>query len=161
MNSAIRVMTVAFAFLMSSLTLFSQTTTWTNAAGGSFTIGANWSSGIPTAANDAVIDLAGTYAVTLNTAATVNTFTLNNATTTFNQTAGTYTISNGFTYTTGVYNLSGGALTLGNGMTMAGGTMTVSGGATINLTGTMQLNGGVVNLNNGTISGGTISGGGN
>jgi fibronectin-binding autotransporter adhesin len=54
-----------------------STVTWTNAAGGNWSTGANWSSGVaPSTTNNVVIDLAGTYTVTLDVNATVASLTL-------------------------------------------------------------------------------------
>ncbi|MGE0161337.1 MAG: beta strand repeat-containing protein [Gemmatimonadales bacterium] len=63
---------------------------WTNVLGGNWSDGANWSMGVaPTAADSVVIDLAGTYTVTLDVNATVGSLTLGGA-------SGTQTLSGAF-----------------------------------------------------------------
>ncbi len=47
------------------------TTNWTNASGGSWHTPGNWSNGVPTTADTANITLAGTYTVSITSAATV------------------------------------------------------------------------------------------
>ena len=54
------------------------TTSWANAAGGSWDTGGNWTAGVPVASSDVCIDLAGTYTVTLIRAKSVNSVTLGN-----------------------------------------------------------------------------------
>ena len=54
------------------------TTSWANAAGGSWDTGGNWTAGVPVASSDVCIDLAGTYTVTLIGAKSVNSVTLGN-----------------------------------------------------------------------------------
>lgn len=50
---------------------------WNNAAGGNFSIGANWVGGVaPGPSDDAVINLAGTHTVTLDVSSTVTGLTL-------------------------------------------------------------------------------------
>jgi hypothetical protein len=57
------------------------TVTWKSAVSGNWNDGTKWSSGAPPAAGDtAVIDVAGTYTVTVNTTATVAGLTVNAAT---------------------------------------------------------------------------------
>ncbi len=56
------------------------TKTWANAAGGNWNVAGNWSpSGVPLSGDDAVITLAGTYTVTLDTSPTVASLTLGGA----------------------------------------------------------------------------------
>ena len=54
------------------------TTSWANAAGGSWDTGGNRTAGVPVASSDVCIDLAGTYTVTLIGAKSVNSVTLGN-----------------------------------------------------------------------------------
>src|SRR5688572_12817815 len=54
---------------------------WINPAGGNWNVAANWQDGVginrvPTVSDDVTISLSGTYTVTLNVAATVNTLTI-------------------------------------------------------------------------------------
>ena len=72
-----RFVTLLFLCLMSPAAVYAQCTTeWTNAAGGNWTNAANWSAGVPGAADDACIILDATYTVTLAVNATVNSLTL-------------------------------------------------------------------------------------
>ena len=52
---------------MGSLDAFALTSHWTNAAGGNWSVGSNWDNGVPSTDDDsAMIDLAGTYTVTVD-----------------------------------------------------------------------------------------------
>jgi fibronectin-binding autotransporter adhesin len=157
-----RTVLVLFLLLLSPLWACAQIQ-WLNPTDGNFLTATNWAGGVtPTATDDVEISVGGTYTVTLSGSTTIKSLLLNNATTTFNQTSGTFTISNGFTYSGGIYNLSGGSsLTLGAGMTMSAGTMNIFDGSVINLTGSMNLTGGQINMSNGGVFGGSITGGGN
>jgi hypothetical protein len=58
--------------LVSSSSARAVTVSWTNPGGGSWTTPSNWDIGVPGPTDDAVIALAGTYTVTLPSAASVN-----------------------------------------------------------------------------------------
>ncbi|MFO0935041.1 MAG: PEP-CTERM sorting domain-containing protein [Gemmataceae bacterium] len=139
---------------------------WINGAGGDFLTGTNWSSGLaPTAVDDIQILIATSSDITLGGSASVNNFLFNNSGATMSQTAGSDLTVNGlFTLSAGTYNLSGtlAALNLNNGMTMNGGSFNQSGAlSNLNLSGTITLNAGTFTLSDGSINGGTITGGGN
>src|SRR5204863_4117081 len=55
------------------------TTHWINSSGGNWATASNWSQGVPTSTVDAVIDAAGTYAITISSADTAYSLTLNDA----------------------------------------------------------------------------------
>ena len=102
------------------------TINWTNAAGGNWSVAANWSPNqVPGSSDDAVITNAGAYTVTLNTSPTVNTLTLGGG-------SGQQTLSlpaAGYTLT--LNNASvvnpGGILALGGGVLYDKGGMNVGG----------------------------------
>lgn len=143
---------------------------------GNFNTASNWTvSGTPPSVgpgtlDDVIIQNAGTYTVTLNTTSTVLNLTLNNTNTIFNHDSGTFTTgdmssvnNNTFTLQSGTYNLNAGVLNLFGGMTMNAGTVNLTKDAVINnyLSQTLQINGGVFNLNYGVINGGYIEASGN
>jgi len=56
------------------ITAASGIVSWTNASGGNWNVGSNWSTGeVPTVSDSVVIDLAGTYTVTVTSSVTVAT----------------------------------------------------------------------------------------
>jgi uncharacterized repeat protein (TIGR01451 family) len=143
-------------------------THWINSSGGNWNTPSNWSTGaVPTAANDVVIDAAGTYTVTLDVTPAFNALTVGGGAT------GTQTldlgISHDVTFTNPGTVTASGALTLASGRLLGTGTLTVNGlmswssdseidntvavasGATLNIsgTGTRYINGGTLN-NSGT-----------
>ena len=87
--------------------------TWVNAAGGNWNTGANWDTGVaPTASDHVLIDLDGTYAVTVDAASTARSLSVGAAT-------GTQTLTfAGFTLTV-----------TGDFATVSGGTMSMAGPA--------------------------------
>ncbi len=143
---------------------------WTNAAGGNWSTGSNWSLGsAPSAANDALIDAAGTYTVTLDVTPAFNTLTIGGGATGTQTLADTTTRDITFTnagsvMANGVLTLSSGRLLGAGGLSVSGTlnwtadseidtTVAIAGGASMNLTGfgTRFLNGGTIN-NSGTIN---------
>jgi hypothetical protein len=92
----------------------SGTTNWTNAAGGNFGDAANWDNGSPASNCDAVINLDGTYTVTLDGTANVKSLTMGTTTTTGTQTLiDTSTSSAGnIIASSGITNGARGAITL-------------------------------------------------
>ncbi len=143
---------------------------WINAGGGSWNSTSNWSTGtVPTAANDVVIDAAGTYTVNLDVAPAFNSLTVGGGAT------GTQTldvgVSHDLTFTNPATVTASGALTFGSGRLLGAGPLTVNGvmnwnadaevdttvaiasGGTLNISGfgTRNINGGTLN-NSGTIN---------
>ncbi|MGQ0722233.1 MAG: hypothetical protein ACT4PE_11790, partial [Candidatus Eiseniibacteriota bacterium] len=114
------------------------TVTWINASGGAWNSPGNWDTGVPGAADSALITLDGTYTVTLDVNATVASLTLGGA-------SGTQTLSaSGRTLT-----LGGASSVSANGaLTMS--SSTVSGTGPLTNSGTFTLTGSTVNapLNN-------------
>ena len=110
------------------------TVQWINTAGGNWSVGANWSSGsVPTSADDVVITADGTYTVTLNVAATVNTLTLGAA-------SGTQTLAISST----TLALNGASSIAANGtLALSGGTLTLA--APLTNAGTFNWSGGTIN----------------
>src|SRR4051812_12841045 len=76
---------------------------WINAAGGTYSVAANWLSSIPPVTNDiAVFDLGGAYTVTFTTSVTNVNLSVRNDTVTFNL--------GGFTFTPPTGGFTGGGL---------------------------------------------------
>jgi uncharacterized repeat protein (TIGR01451 family) len=144
-------------------------THWINSSGGNWNTASNWSSGsVPTAANDVVIDAAGTYTVTLDVTPAFNSLTVGGAT-------GTQTLDLGVahdvTFASPATVTASGALTFASGRLLGAGPLTVNGvmnwtadaevdttvtvasGATLNIsgTGTRYINGGTLN-NSGAVN---------
>jgi len=117
------------------------TTRWLNPAGGNWSVATNWSAGLPDPTRIAVVDLAGDYAITLDTSATV-------AELRFGATAGTQTlaiggaslqlIGAGHFRTNTVLRLAGGTFG-GNAEIVLDGTLTWTSG-TISGSGSLTLN---------------------
>ncbi len=129
------------------------TITWNNAAGGNWGTAANWSPAqVPGSGDDAVIDLAGTYTVTVNVAASVSTLTLGGA-------SGTQTL----VIDSPTLTLAGASTVGANGVvSLGGGTLTGTGN--LNVQGRMVWTGGTMSGNATTTVGGsglTLSGGAN
>jgi hypothetical protein len=138
---------------------------WNNASGGSWNSSANWSCGyVPNSTDDVFITLDGTYTVTLDTSATVNSLTVGGASgmQTLSQNGNTLTLNNASGFgANGAYLFSGGtvtgsgALTVAN-MTWSGGTMGGAGatnivsGGTLTISGTVSLDTRTLN-NSGTV----------
>ncbi len=107
---------LALAGLVSPAEAQSCTTSWTDASGGLWSDAGNWSAGVPDASDNACIVLPGTYTVTLDVTATVNSLTLGRT-----SGAGTQTLLNTNRVLTlnnpsailprGVYDWQGGQLT--------------------------------------------------
>ncbi len=123
---------------------------WTNASGGNWSDGANWSTGTPPAPTDTVfITLDGTYTVTLNTNTTVAFLTVGagSGTQTLFQNTNTLTIdSAALVLSGGTYSLSGGGvlagagdLTISGALQWGGGSMSGTGMTTITPAGTATL----------------------
>jgi hypothetical protein len=111
----------------------------------------------PGPADDVVISKVGTYVVTLGSSTSVHSLLIDNSGTTFNHTAGTFSLTAGLTLNNGVYNLTGGTVLLGNGMTMNGGTFNHYASSTLTVSGELLIAGGTYNLNGGTITGGSVN----
>jgi hypothetical protein len=115
---------------------------WTNTAGGNWNVGANWAPAtVPTATDNAVIDAAGTYIVTLSDDQSINNLTLNRSTATVNHTGGIFTVGGAFAFTAGTYNLGAGSLNVTGSMTAAAGTTFNWSGGTLGGTGAITVNG--------------------
>lgn len=121
---------VLATFLAAAGPAIGQTFTWNNPSGGNWNVGTNWSGGtVPTAGQNAVIDLSGTFSVSLTDNRSIAAVTVNAAGATLSQTAGDLTASALFTLQAGTLHLSGGRL-LGNGgvSTSTGTTIVLDGG---------------------------------
>ena len=148
--------------------------TWNNTVGGNYNVSGSWTSaGPPGAADNATIDVAGSYTVTLNDDRSINNLTLNNAGTTFNHTSGTYTVAGTINLLSGTYHLNGGAIS-GGSITAAGGSRMLVGpnanrlvdvsvgagvldfsetGGSLRLSGTTTIADTTLNLTNGNLLG--------
>lgn len=126
---------------------------WINPAGGAWNVAANWQDGngvnrVPTASDDVIIDLAGTYTITLGSAVTVNTINLGAA-------SGTQTLEvSGFSLT-----LNSDSVVNARGVLVVN--QTLNGAGNLNVIGTLEHRGtisgaGTVNI----VSGATLNIGG-
>lgn len=116
------------------------TSTWTNAASGTWNVDANWtnvapSGGFPNNGGgttyEALISATGTaYTVTLNSSVTVETLSLASANATLSHTAGTLATNFGLNISAGTYRLAGLAARISNSaITLSGtGALTIAGG---------------------------------
>jgi hypothetical protein len=125
---------------------------WTNSSGGNWSVGSNWSNGVPTSTTNVFIDAAGTYTVSLDTAATVasltvgggasGTQTLSIPSSTTLSPGGASTIeSNGSLVVNGGVLTGAGDLTVNGAMTFSSGTLTGTGNLIIPTAGTMSITG--------------------
>ena len=114
---------------------------WINAAGGAWSVGSNWSSGAaPMADQNALIDLAGTYTVTLDVNPSVHSVVLGAASGIQSLTASGRTLS----VASAASVLSAGRMTLTNS-TLTAGTLAIASGGMLTLTLTNTINAAVVN----------------
>ncbi|MEA2163027.1 MAG: large repetitive protein [Thermoanaerobaculia bacterium] len=124
---------------------------WVNSSGGNWSVGSNWSNGVPTSSTNAIIDATGTYTVTLDTAATVASLTVGGGTSgtqTLSIPSPTLSLSGASTIAiNGALNLNGGVLTGAGDLTVNGsmvfssGTLTGAGNLIIPVAGTMWISG--------------------
>ena len=106
-----------------------QTFSWNNASGGNWNLGSNWSGGVvPAAGQNALIDAAGSYTVSLTDNRSIAAVTINNSTATLAQTAGDLSA-------TGLFSLQAGTLHLTGGRILGFGGVSTAAGTTINLDG--------------------------
>ncbi|HEY3853394.1 MAG TPA: hypothetical protein VGO67_03260, partial [Verrucomicrobiae bacterium] len=151
------------AFLIAVITAASSqaaTITWTNTAGGNWSVAANWNPNqVPGASDTALITTPGTYSITNSATASVSVLTLGGAsgTQTLHLSSGTFTIASASTGNAqGILNLNGGTLSGAGSLTLAGsfdwtaGTINNTGGVLLN--GTSTLSGGTVVLNGGLLA---------
>ncbi len=129
-RSVVVAVVCASGLAMSGASAARPTVSWSNAAGGSWATGTNWSGGAaPTSADDALIDLlgGGPYTITLNAGTTIGSLTLNSANATLAHTSGTLEFNGGdLTRTAGTYNLTGGTI---SGARLAGVSFTTPNGS--------------------------------
>lgn len=116
---------------------------WTNAAGGLWSVGTNWSTGAPpTPEQTALIDLPGTYTVTMNVDASVNALTLGAS-------SGVQTLSTTSNRTLTVLTLGTvlgtGRMTLSNSAISGSGTLAIATGGSLTLSSTSIVNTPLVN----------------
>ena len=111
--------------------------TWTNAAGGDWNTGTNWTSAVPAVGDNASLTtVMGNYTVTYSSpmaAASIAALTISDSATqtaTFNVAATGFNLTGGLSIATGgVLNVNtGGNATVGTGISMAGGAFTLNGG---------------------------------
>ena len=151
---------------------------WLTGVSGDWSQGSDWAGGVaPGAGDDAVIDASGSYTVTISTAISANSLTLDDAQAVVTETAtGSLTLTGALTLTAGTFQAGTGPTTLGaldqSGGTLSGaGTITVTGGASFtggydvetgtgttvlrgssSITGYVALDGGRVLENQGTLT---------
>jgi fibronectin-binding autotransporter adhesin len=120
-------------------------TRWNAGLNGSWTVGANWSAGVPNTGTDATIDAFGNYTVTLSARGFANSLTVDAPGALFSETAaGTLDIVAGLILdagkialrganTIGSVIMSGGTLETGNDAALGTGTLTMTGGELLGL----------------------------
>jgi hypothetical protein len=137
---------------------------WVNTLGGAWTTGSNWTGGVPTSATTAVIDIGGTYTVTISGDVAANTLTIGNANATL---SGSGTLSIATTIDNdGTIEATTGTLTVDPSSIDNSGLLEATGGGTLVLSDTTVTNTGgmieaiganaLVNLFDSTIAGGTL-----
>ena len=122
---------------------------WTNASGGSWSTSGNWSNGVPLSSNPAVIDAGGTYTVT-NSANELVTELITIATATLDITGGTLTLTGTGTSDLAGAVTNGGTIDVQNGRIEFDNTLANPGRVNVG-------SGAFLDLNGGTVSGGTIT----
>ncbi len=139
---------------------------WTNTSGGLWTTASNWSEGVPTSGLNAIIDLPGTYTVTISGAETANSLTITDTAATL---TGSGTLTLGALFNQGNVEAGPGDTLTIDPSTIAntGGTIEATGGGTLVLSDTTVTNNGgtiaahgagsSVELSDATIAGGTLS----
>jgi hypothetical protein len=140
---------IAAALLPFSLvkSVQSQTSIWTNVAGGNFSTPGNWSAGVPSGGATALFNTAGTYTVTLDANSSFGNLTLSGVNSTFqaNSVPRLMNISNIFTVSNGAQAVFNAPAT-----TINAGTLTVFGsGSSLSLNGGTSLTSTTTNLGNG------------
>ncbi|HEY5428590.1 MAG TPA: hypothetical protein VIK04_05685 [Solirubrobacteraceae bacterium] len=108
-----------------------STISWINVAGGDWNVGANWSGGaVPTAADDAVIALPGTYDILSQDASNAaHSVTLNDPDANLEFNISTLALGGPLLLDAGTFSLSGAGTIAGGTIDLAGGTFTTSFGA--------------------------------
>ncbi len=148
--------------LMLATTVRGDDYSWNSPGGGNWNEPAKWDrigggTGVPGGADNAAIDVAGTYTVNLTDTRAITNVTVNRSTATLNHTSGTFTTSGAFQLTAGAYALSGGTLTQNGVMTTAAGSTFNFTSGTWNGTGSATV-GGAFNWDGGSIAGsGTVT----
>jgi hypothetical protein len=130
---------LSFTALFLIIPCRAATITWTNTAGGDWSVAANWSpNGVPGGSDSAAITRTGNYTVTVSSAGSIGTLTLgassgDGTVQTLNIQSGTFTLSNASGGTAqGALGISGGTLNWSGG-TMTG-VMTISNNSVLNIT---------------------------
>src|SRR4051812_15066781 len=123
---------------------------WTNAAGGNWSVAANWNPNqVPGGADNALVTASGSYTVTLNSAATVASLQVGGGTGTKTLTVSSTLTVNGASSVdaNSVLNFSSGILN-GTGDITVAGTLNWSGGNMSGTGATIIASGGTLNINN-------------
>jgi hypothetical protein len=140
--------TVTSALETLMIDVSSQQAIWKNASDGDFATVSNWRGAPPNSTTDDIIDLSGTYTVTIGASNAGNSLTINNAgTTVVDGTGDSLTLTTGLVLDAGTFQLAGGILSAGSIFTNGG---TISGFGTIS--------GAVLSFAKITDSGGSLSG---
>jgi hypothetical protein len=116
---------------------------WRTGTSGDWSQGSDWVGGVaPSLGDDAVVDVSGSYAVTISTAVSANSLTLNDSQATVTETAtGSLTLAGTLTFLAGTFQLNAGTTTVG-ALTQSGGQLTGTG--TLTASGTTALSAGVM-----------------
>lgn len=133
---------------------------WTNAAGGNWTVAANWNPNtVPAAGDSVVITNEGTFTVTLAAGATLNSLTLGSTLTpgtrTLQLTAGTLAVTNTYSETNGIIFMNGGSMNSTGPFNSAGAVWAAN--ASVWRLFITNATVGVYNLTNGELRGGALT----
>jgi hypothetical protein len=112
------------------------TITWLTGTSGDWSQGSDWAGGIaPGAGDDAVIDASGTYTITISTAVSAKSLTLDNSGATVAETAtGSLALTGALTVEAGTFEVNAGTTAAGS-LTQSGGELTGTG--TVTMSGTL------------------------
>src|SRR6516162_5886831 len=116
---------------------------WRTGTSGDWSQGSNWIGGVaPGAGDDAFVDASGTYTVTISTAISTNSLTLNASGATVTETAaGSLTLAGALNLEAGTFQLNSGTTSVG-GFTQTGGEL--AGTGTVTVSGATELSGGIM-----------------
>ena len=127
------------SFVLSLLTSYSATRTWSGGTSNSWSIPSNWSSGIvPTSSDDVVIGSGTTYPLVISSSVVCKSL----------EVKGTLTLNTGaiLSITPDLYSVAGSELNITDGIMTIGNSWLGTGGNHIE--GTINLSGGVINVTN-------------
>ena len=138
----LKLIAAALAVGCSVLTASAATITWTNTSGGNWSVAANWNPNqVPSPSDDVLITVGGTYTVTADLSANVNSLTLGGSSgqQTLNTALNTLELNNNSMV------LAHGTLDWAGGNLISSGSLTVASGGVLNIDGPIGLYGPLTN----------------